>query len=144
MVGLLSFKVKMPKKKKKTNELRGGYSCQSKQSSVLSPFSVKKQLFEIITCEIITEIGQKVFWLTDSKLHSYIDVWSLGLWELEKQSLESCASVIVYNTGFGGFLGFPGGSDSKNPPAIQETQVWSLDQEDLLEKGMATHCNIFA
>ena len=27
----------------------------------------------------------------------------------------------------------------KNPPAMQETQVQSLDQEDPLEKGMATH-----
>ena len=27
----------------------------------------------------------------------------------------------------------------KNPPAMQETQVWSLGWEDLLEKGMATH-----
>ena len=27
----------------------------------------------------------------------------------------------------------------KNPPAMQETWVGSLDQEDPLEKGMATH-----
>ena len=26
-----------------------------------------------------------------------------------------------------------------NLPAVQETQVQSLDQDDLLEKGMATH-----
>ena len=30
----------------------------------------------------------------------------------------------------------------RNPPAMQETQVWSLGQEDPLEKGMATHCSI--
>ena len=30
----------------------------------------------------------------------------------------------------------------KNPPAIQETQVWSLGREDTLEKGMATHSSI--
>ena len=30
----------------------------------------------------------------------------------------------------------------KNLPAIQETQVQSLDWEDPLEKGMATHCSI--
>ena len=30
----------------------------------------------------------------------------------------------------------------KNPPAIRETQVLSLDQEDPLEKGMATHSSI--
>ena len=32
----------------------------------------------------------------------------------------------------------------KNPPAIQETQVQSLGQEDALEKEMATHSNIVA
>ena len=30
----------------------------------------------------------------------------------------------------------------KNLPAMQETQVWSLGQEDTLEKGMATHSSI--
>ena len=32
----------------------------------------------------------------------------------------------------------------KNPPAMQETQVRSLGQEDPLEKGMATHYSILA
>ena len=32
----------------------------------------------------------------------------------------------------------------KNPPAMQETWVQVLDQEDPLEKGMATHSNILA
>ena len=32
----------------------------------------------------------------------------------------------------------------KNPPAIQETQVLSLGQEDPLEKGMANHSSILA
>ena len=32
----------------------------------------------------------------------------------------------------------------KNPPAVQETQVRSLGQEDPLEKGMATHSSILA
>ena len=30
----------------------------------------------------------------------------------------------------GRFMGFPGGSDSKEPPAVQETQVPSLGWED--------------
>ena len=30
----------------------------------------------------------------------------------------------------------------KNPPAVQETWVWSLDWEDPLEEGMATHPSI--
>ena len=32
----------------------------------------------------------------------------------------------------------------KNLPTMQETQVWSLGQENPLEKGMATHSNILA
>ena len=32
----------------------------------------------------------------------------------------------------------------KNLPAMQETPVWSLGQEDPLEKEMATHTSIFA
>ena len=32
----------------------------------------------------------------------------------------------------------------KNPPAMLETQVRSLSQEDPLEKGMATHSSILA
>ena len=32
----------------------------------------------------------------------------------------------------------------KNLPAMQETWVLSLDQEDPLEKGMATHSSILA
>ena len=36
------------------------------------------------------------------------------------------------------------GQTVKNLPAMQKTQVQSLGQEDLLEKGMATHCSILA
>jgi len=42
-------------------------------------------------------------------------------------------------------VGFPGGSDGKkNLPAIQESQVQSLDREDPLEMGTATHYSILA
>ena len=36
------------------------------------------------------------------------------------------------------YEGFPGDSVVKNPPAMQEMQVWSLGWEDPLEKEMAT------
>ena len=35
-------------------------------------------------------------------------------------------------------MGFPGGLDGKNPPAMQEMWVQSLGWENPLEKGMAT------
>ena len=37
-----------------------------------------------------------------------------------------------------------GAQTVKKPPAVQETQVQSLDQEDPLEKGIATYSNILA
>ena len=37
-----------------------------------------------------------------------------------------------------------GGSDGKELPTMQETQVWSLGMEDPLEKEMATHSSILA
>ena len=39
-------------------------------------------------------------------------------------------------------MGFPGGSDGKNLPAVQETQVQTLDQEEPLEKGMSTYSSM--
>ena len=39
---------------------------------------------------------------------------------------------------------FPCGSVAKNLPGMQEMQLLSLGQEDLLEKEMATHPNILA
>ena len=41
-------------------------------------------------------------------------------------------------------MGFPGGLLVKNLPAMQETWVQSLGQEDPLEKEMATHSSILA
>ena len=38
--------------------------------------------------------------------------------------------------------GFPDDTAVKNPPAMQETWVLSLGQEDPLEKRMATHSSI--
>ena len=41
-------------------------------------------------------------------------------------------------------LGFPGGSDGKILPAMQETCIRSLGWEDPLQEGMATHSSILA
>ena len=42
------------------------------------------------------------------------------------------------------YMGFPGRSAVKNLPAMQETRVQSLSQEDPLKKEMATHSSILA
>ena len=42
------------------------------------------------------------------------------------------------------YTGFPDGSVVKNLPAMQETRVRTLGQEDALEKEMVTHSSILA
>ena len=42
------------------------------------------------------------------------------------------------------FRGFPGGWDGKDLPTVRETWVWSLGQEDPLEKEMETHSSTLA
>ena len=55
---------------------------------------------------------------------------------------------FIYSTNFYSapmdLKGFPGGSVVKNSPAVQETWVQSLGQQDPLEEGMATHSSILA
>ena len=41
-------------------------------------------------------------------------------------------------------MSFPGAQSVKNLPAVQETWVWFLGQEDHLEKEMAAHSSIIA
>ena len=43
-----------------------------------------------------------------------------------------------------GWEDFSGGSVVKNPPAMQETWIQSLDQDDPLEEEMATHSSVLA
>ena len=40
--------------------------------------------------------------------------------------------------------GFPGGASGKEPTRRYKRYVWSLDQKDPLEEGMATHSSILA
>ena len=49
-----------------------------------------------------------------------------------------CAHTVGQKVGHFEWQGFPGGLDGKDLPAMQETQVQSLGQEDSLEKGMGT------
>ena len=58
-------------------------------------------------------------------------MWCTG-WVLQQQQDLVCIKALL-------------GSEAqvvKNPPAMQETQVHFLGQEDPLEKGMATHSSM--
>ena len=61
------------------------------------------------------------------------------------QSMGSQSQTWLSNwTELNKFLLVSSGFPDKNPPAKQETLVWSLGQEDPLEKGKATHSSILA
>ena len=59
--------------------------------------------------------------------------------------LRYCGTVgssVYLMTLIQGKEGFPGGSDGKESAGSTGDRVWSLGQEDPLEKGMATHSSI--
>ena len=66
------------------------------------------------------------------------------LWVKHLPALFLYPSSLNYHHAFDANLGFPGGSDGKESPAMWETLVWSLGWEDLLEKGTAIDCSILA
>ena len=59
-----------------------------------------------------------------------------------QEKLETRNMAKTYHGTF--TLCFPGGAVVQNPPAKQETPVWSLGREDPLEEEMATHSSILA
>ena len=65
------------------------------------------------------------------------------LFELEF-SLGICSILLLFNLSMCLYLGFPGDSVVKNLPANAGDVVSNLDQEDPLEKEMATHSSILA
>ena len=81
---------------------------------------------------------RNIFWLyAGSKIRAQGQQQSFFLWgphinPFEKKSnpVETQASLVVQKV--------------KNLPSMQEIQVWSLGQEDPLEKEMATHSSILA
>ena len=73
---------------------------------------------------------QRQSWIKEAGLKKFHTVWSCLYGTLKDKS-------IVMD-------GLPSGSVVKNLPAVQETQVQSLGQEDPLEEGTATHSSVAA
>ena len=65
-------------------------------------------------------------------------IWQMFTSQTRLQGSNQCRDI------FGLCWGLPNGSAIKNPPAMQETWVWSLGQESPLEEEMATHSSILA
>ena len=59
-------------------------------------------------------------------------------------TLSKALLILLLSCPSSPFSGFPSGSAVKNLPAMQETWIRALGQEDPLEKKMETHCSILA
>ena len=65
-------------------------------------------------------------------------------WRRLRQLSTNCENIPKLKYSRLRHLGSPGGSDSKDLPAMWEMWVRSLGWEDPLEKGIATHSSILA
>ena len=66
------------------------------------------------------------------------------MWALCSITIEMHSNFFAFTCEHQQVWGFPSDAVVKNPPAVQETRVWSLGQEAPLEEGMATHSIILA
>ena len=87
--------------------------------------------------------GASEFWEVERKVQARGERRALQMEGIRAWG-EKEAGKDIGLTWFGKGRSFPGGSVVKNLPANEETWVKSLDQEDPLEKEMATHSNILA
>ena len=94
---------------------------------------------------------QRIRWfdgITDSTDMSLSKLWELvkdkEAWRAAVHRVTKSWTRLSNWTQLTVLMGFPGGSVIKNLPAMQESQVRSLDQEDALEKGMDAHSSILA
>ena len=72
-----------------------------------------------------------------------VEIWTQAV-QKEDTSPSLGESGMVFWGRPSSSMDFPGGSDSKESAHSAETLVWSLGQEDPLEKEMATHSSILA
>ena len=70
------------------------------------------------------------------------DLYRYGNWGRQGKGLLRLPGFTFRN--LPAWTGLPCGSVLKNLSAVQDTGVWSLDWEDPLEKGMASHSSILA
>ena len=71
-------------------------------------------------------------------VYSFVCPWTVGFLHILAIMSDAAMKICIYKYRFKS-PGFPGGSEIKNPPPMQETQVGSLGQEDPPEKKMEIH-----
>ena len=85
-----------------------------------------------------------VFSNQNTDMNATEDFWTMKMSYLPIKTLISTVQHLTLAIFVSLHRGFPSGLAVKNPPARQDIWVWSLGQEDALEKGMATHSSILA
>ena len=99
----------------------------------------KNSLFKKWCWDSRTPTWKKMDWNTYFMLYTNINFKWINVLERRAKTLKKNNNNIGINLCD---LGFSWWQLVKNPPAMTKTWVRSLDWEDPLEKGMATHSNI--
>ena len=74
--------------------------------------------------------------------HSKISLWHVHYFELKTiEAGKTQEEILTFHLTT---LAFLVAQMVKNPPVMEETQIWSLGREDPLEKGLVTHFSILA
>ena len=74
----------------------------------------------------------------------FIDPVSFGKKKKKRLFFALLCGLSFWKLIYHGGMGFPGGSDGKESPVMQEIWFWTLGWEDALEENMATHSSILA
>ena len=97
----------------------------------------------LITLELNNIFGVLFcLWIGTFQLALVLLAWKTGHWETDQLYFEAfllLTFILIFHINWGLEAQLV-----KNPPAMQETWVWSLSCEDPLEKGKATHSRILA
>ena len=116
------------------SKVSGGDEISTKLFQILKDDAVK------VLHSICQQIWKPQQWPQNWKMSVFIPMPKKG-------SAKECSNYHTIVLISHASRGFPSGSAVKNLPAMwemQETRVWSLGQEDLLEEGMATHSSFLA
>ena len=96
------------------------------------------EISSIIPFLILLMVKLHLFQLVTSNAQPTPWIWSS--FEVRIQCLENSFFFFFWRKWWASLVA----QTIKNRPAVQEISIWSLGQEELLEKGMATHSIILA
>ena len=133
-----------------------GHDCESWESQPLDHEGTPSKFISLVfSIKKNTHERNQDFWKSSNSTVNYKQCtfivedlenipWTRESWLTAPLRDNECGWFLLYRTWLMELRGFPAGSDGKESACVPETWVWSLSQQDPLEKGMATHFSVLA